>query len=262
MNPDLEAIWHDFHERFLPAAAAYLVPQVRPKYIVTIDENVYLYDIPLDEYQRLGRPDLAVIRGEGTSMCTAGPGVLEAPAQGLLPNQDDESLSYLNIVDRESREVVTVIELLSPANKRPGENRAQDLAKRSAVRRGGAHLVEIDLLRGGPPMPAEGRPECIYAVLVSRVDRRRWADFWPFGLRDPLPTIPVPLLPGDIDARLDLRAILDRVYDESGYEDYIYRREPDPPFTGDDAAWARAFLPSTTDRQTMSEIAMTVTEGS
>jgi len=33
MNPYLETIWHDFHERFLPAAAAYLVPQVRPKYI-------------------------------------------------------------------------------------------------------------------------------------------------------------------------------------------------------------------------------------
>ena len=46
MNPYLEGIWHDFHERFLPAAAAYLVPQVRPKYIVTIDENVYLHDIP------------------------------------------------------------------------------------------------------------------------------------------------------------------------------------------------------------------------
>jgi hypothetical protein len=249
MNPYLEAIWHDFHERFLPAAAAYLVPQVPPKYIVTIDENVYLHDIPLDELQRLGRPDLAVmIRDEESSMRTAGPGVLEAPAQVLLPEQDDDSLSYLNIVDRESREVVTVIELLSPANKRPGEQRAQYLAKHSAVRRGGAHLVEIDLLRGGPPMPAEGRPACTYAVLVSRVDRRPRADFWPFGLRDPLPTIPVPLRQGDTDARLDLRAILDRVYDESGYEDYIYRREPNPPLTGIDAAWARAFLPPTADR--------------
>jgi uncharacterized protein DUF4058 len=36
MNPYLEAIWHDFHERFLPAAAAYLVPQIRPKYFVSI----------------------------------------------------------------------------------------------------------------------------------------------------------------------------------------------------------------------------------
>ena len=47
MNPYLEqeVIWHDFHERFLPAAATYLVPQVRPKYIVLIDENIYVHDI-------------------------------------------------------------------------------------------------------------------------------------------------------------------------------------------------------------------------
>jgi hypothetical protein len=198
MNPYLEAIWHDFHERFLPAAAAYLVPQVRPKYIVLIEETVYLH----------------------------------------------ESLSYLNVLDRESREVVTVVELLSPTNKRPGEHRAQYLAKRSAVRQSEAHLVEIDLLRGGLAMPAEERPGCTYSVLVSRAGRRPHADFRPFGLRDPLPTVPVPLRTEDGDARLDVRAILDRVYDESGYEDFIYKNEPDPPLTSDDAAWARSYLPS------------------
>jgi len=245
MNPYLEAIWHDFHERFLPAAAAFLVPQVRPRYIVLIDETVYLHDIPQDDLRLIGRPDVSVVRGEGaTTRAAAAAGVLEAPAQVLLPEQDVESLSYLSILDRESREVVTVIELLSPTNKRPGEHRAQYLAKRSAVRQSDAHLVEIDLLRCGQMMPAKGRPACTYSVLVSRADHRPQADFWPFGLRDPLPIVPVPLRIGDGDARLDLRAILDRVYDESGYEDYLYRREPDPPLTGDAAAWARSFLPA------------------
>src|SRR5262249_20551046 len=170
MNPFLEAIWHDFHERFLPAAAAYLVPQIRPKYFVSIDENVYVHDIPQADRSPLGRPDLAVIRGGADEERNSGVGLLEAPAQVLLPEQDVESLSYLKILDRESRDVVTVIELLSPTNKRPGEHRAQYLAKRSAVRHSNAHLVEIDLLRGGPPMPAEGRPACTYAVLVSRVE--------------------------------------------------------------------------------------------
>ena len=244
MNPYFEAIWHDFHEKFIPAAAAYLVPQVRPRYIVLIDEHVYLHDIPQEELRMIGRPDLSVVRGEGAATRAAAAGVLEAPAQVLLPEQDVESLSYLNVLDRDSREVVAVVELLSPTNKRPGEHRAQYLAERSAVRQSEAHLVEIDLLRGGQPMPAEGRPECTYSVLVSRADRRPQADFWPFGLRDPLPTVPVPLRPGDGNARLDLRAILDRVYDESGYEDFIYQRDPDPPLTGDDDAWALSFLPS------------------
>ena len=201
MDPYLEQepIWHDFHERFLPAAATHLVPQIRPKYIALIHENAYKNDV--------------------------------------------ESLSYLKILDRRSREVITIVELLSPANKRPGENRSQYLAKRSGVLHGPAHLVEIDLLRGGEPMPAEDRPACTYSVLVSRADRRPRADFWPFGLRDALPTIPVPLRGEDEDARLDLRAILDRIHDDAGYEDFLYEHEPTPPLTDDDAAWVRSFLP-------------------
>ncbi len=39
-----------------------------------------------------------------------------------------------------------------------------------------------------------------------------------------------------------LRAILDRVYDESGYPFYLYQRETDPPLAGDDAASARTLL--------------------
>jgi hypothetical protein len=243
MNPYLEAIWHDFHERFLPAAAAYLVPQIRPRYFVSIDENVYLHDIPATERSARGRPDLAVIRGGADQERSSGVSLLQAPTQVILPEQDVESLSYLKIVDRNTRDVVTVIELLSPTNKRPGEHRAQYLAKRSAIRHSHAHLVEIDLLRGGPPMPAEGRPACTYAVLVSRVEQRPRADFWPFGLRDPLPTILVPLHEGDDAARLDLGAIINRVYDESACEDYIYETDPDPPLIGDDADWARAFVP-------------------
>jgi len=242
MNPYLEAIWHDFRKRFLPAAAAYLVPQIRPKYIVSIDENVYLHDIPPDERRLLGRPDLSVIRGEGAPTRSGGVGVLGAPAHALLPAQDAESLSYLKILDREGRDLVAVIELLSPTNKRARNHRAQYLSKRSHLLQGPAHLVEIDLLRAGEPTPADDRPPCMYSVLVSRADSRPEADFWPFGLRDPLPTIPVPLRVGDPDARLDLRAVLDRIYDESGYDDYLYSHEPDPPLAQDDAAWARTCL--------------------
>jgi hypothetical protein len=154
-----------------------------------------------------------------------------------------KSLSYLKILDREGRDLVAVVELLSPTNKRADDHRAQYLSKRSDVLQGPAHLVEIDLLRGGAPMPADNRPACTFSVLVSRADQRPKADFWPFGLRDPLPTIPVPLRLGDPDARLDLRAVLDRIYDESGYEDFLYLREPDPPLADQDAAWARTFLP-------------------
>jgi hypothetical protein len=65
--------------------------------------------------------------------------------------------------------------------------------------------VEIDLLRGGRPMPLENRPKCDYSVLVNRAEARPWAGFWPIDLRPRLPIIPIPLLPGDRDARIDLQ---------------------------------------------------------
>jgi hypothetical protein len=63
-------------------------------------------------------------------------------------------------------------------------------------------------------------------------------------LRQRLPVIPIPLLPGDPDAKIDLQEILDTVYDATGYEDFIYASRPDPPLSLRDAAWARTFLPS------------------
>jgi hypothetical protein len=244
MDPYLEqdVVWHDFHEKFIPAAAAYLSAQVLPRYIVLIDENVYLHDLSTEEARLAGRPDLSLAPLSGTGSEEAAVGVLEAPAQVLIPQQDIERESFLVIRDRLGRELVTAVELLSPTNKRPGENREQYLAKRSNLLKSPAHLVEIDLLRGGPPMPAWNRPDCDYSIFVSRSERRPWVGFWPVGLRAPLPTVRVPLRAGDEDARLDLRAILDRVYDESGYQFYLYEREPDPPLAGDDAAWARALI--------------------
>ena len=42
MNPYLEQedVWHDFHERFIPLAATLLGGQLRPRYIVKIDEHI------------------------------------------------------------------------------------------------------------------------------------------------------------------------------------------------------------------------------
>jgi len=67
----------------------------------------------------------------------------------------------------------------------------------------------------------------------------------PIGLRDPLPTIPVPLLAPDPEIRLDLKAILERTYDASGFVKYIYETDPEPRLSPADATWARSLLPTT-----------------
>src|SRR5271165_5590193 len=172
---------------------------------------------------------------------------LLAPQVGpkyIVQLEDVEEVRDLEVRDRLGRELVTVIELLSPSNKRAGEDREAYLAKRRELLRSPAHLVEIDLLRGWTPMPQEGRPACDYSVMVSRAEKRRAADFWPIRLRDRLPVIPIPLRLPDAAARVDLQEALHHAYDGPGYEYFIYRGEPEPSLPPNDAAWARQFVPA------------------
>src|SRR5271165_6036506 len=175
MNPYFEqaAHWLDFHTEFLSAVRRLLAPQVAPKYIVQLEEHIYIHDLPPEPRQRLGTADLSVAKSGGGGHAAWTVELIEAPAKVMLPEQTVEKVPYLEVRDRQGRELVTVIELLSPSNKRPGNDREAYLAKRRELLRSPAHLVEIDLLRGWPPMPQEGRPACDYSVLVSRAEKRR-----------------------------------------------------------------------------------------
>jgi hypothetical protein len=250
MNPYLEQedVWHDFHERFIPLVATLLGGQLRPRYIVKIDEHIFVHELTAESRRLIGRADVSVghVYSEGAHnpVTETATGLLEAPARVRLPAMDRERLSFVEIRDRRDRELVAVLELLSPANKYLGPDREQYLANRMEILNGPAHLVEIDLLRGGPPLPADDRPECAYSVLVSRVEDCLDAAFWPIALREQLRVIPVPVRAPDSDARLDLQAVLDRIYDDAGYGDYIYGGMPRPCREGNDADWAHQFLPA------------------
>lgn len=67
--------------------------------------------------------------------------------------------------------------------------------------------------------------------------------FWPIGLREPLPRIPVPLSVPDGPVWLDLRAVLDRAYDAAEYGKYIYQETPEPALSLEDKTWAQQFIP-------------------
>jgi hypothetical protein len=245
MNPYFEQTdhWLDFHTEFLSALRRLLAPQVGPKYIVQLEEHIYIHDLPPAPRQRLGTADVSLVQPGTGELTQTALGLLDAPAEILLPEQDVEEVPFLEVRDRHGRELITVIELLSPSNKRAGDDREQYLAKRRELLRSPAHLVEIDLLRGWNPMPQEGRPPCDYSVMVSRAEKRRAADFWPVMLRGRLPVIPVPLRPPDEAARVDLQEALHRAYDGPGYEHYIYSGDPEPALSPKDAVWARQFTP-------------------
>jgi len=153
-----------------------------------------------------------------------------------------ERQRYLEIRDRRNRELMAVVELLSPVNKKSGPDRAQYLTKRSEILASPAHLVEIDLLRCGLAMPDHDRPSSTYGVMVSRSEERPAADFWPIELRQPLPTIPVPLRPANSYASLELQELLHQVYDRGTYVEEIYEQEAEPPLDPADLDWAEHLL--------------------
>lgn len=249
MNPYLEQedAWHDFHERFIPLVASTLGSQLRPKYIVKIDEHIFVHELAAETRRSIGRVEISLGRNSQEAAfepaSAAVTALLEAPARVRLPAVDHERLSFVEILDRRNRDLVTVVELLSLSNKQPGPDREQYVAKRMELLSGPVHLVEIDLLCGGFPWHAAGRPGCSYSVLVSRVERRLDADFWPIMLRERLPVIPIPVRAPDSDAQLDLPAVLHQVYHDAGYDDYIYDGAPKPRLTDEEADWVRQFLP-------------------
>jgi hypothetical protein len=195
-----------------------------------------------DERIFFGRPDVTIKHQGGVATATATRSI-KAPAFGhIQPGVDTIHEPFIEIRDRETREVITVIELLSPTNKTPGSDREQYIGKRKAILSSNTHLIEIDLLRGGQRMPVEDLPASDYVVMVSRSYDRPRVELWPFSLRDPLPLIPVPLRLGRTDATLDLGPLLGDQWDAAGYEDYVYRTSPQPPLTATDAEWASGLV--------------------
>ncbi|MBI4770907.1 MAG: DUF4058 family protein, partial [Chloroflexi bacterium] len=164
-----------------------------------------------------------------------------APVESVVAYELPLRLITVEVRRTSTLELVTAIEMLSPVHKRAGhEAYLEYRRKRRELLRSAAHLMEIDLLRGGRRPPLERPvPPAPYYVVLSRADRRPQVEVWPIQLADPLPVLPVPLLEPDPDVPLDLGAAVVAVYDRAGYADLIdYRPPPPPPCLSDaEALW-------------------------
>jgi len=95
----------------------------------------------------------------------------------------------------------------------------------------------------------EARHDVHDCILVSRAGDRPRAGIWPLALRDPLrdplPSVPIPIEPAVPEAELPLQDGLHRIYDQAQYRKYIYDHELRPPLPAADAEWARALREAT-----------------
>jgi hypothetical protein len=163
-----------------------------------------------------------------------------ASAPLILPASFPEPIPHVSVEIRDvaGRRLVTYIEVLAPTNKR-GPGREEYAGKRFQILSGDAHLVEIDLLRVGARFPTAQPPPAVpYFVFVSRAERRHEVGVWPIALEQALPTVQIPLLPGDPAVPLDLQQALSVVYDIIGYDELVdYTQPPPGPLSPAESAW-------------------------
>jgi hypothetical protein len=247
MDPYLEdpAFWSGFHTRFIVAIGAALTSYLPDGYYADVEQHVWVEEEDADDRQPFGYPD-AYVAETGVTAVAAKPSRVTKPTNEVMMAKlaKKKAHKFLKVVDQPGNRLVSVIEVLSPSNKKPGEDRDSYLFKRDEYLATGTNLVEIDLLLDGERVPVgRPRPQADYYALVSRANRYPRASLWAFTVRDPMPVLPIPLKPKHGEIALDLRACLNRAYADAGYENRIdYASPPSVGLRKPDADWAVELL--------------------
>jgi hypothetical protein len=247
VDPFLEAqgYWEEFHWKSINYVQESLAERVPDDYEVRIGERLSLvYEPDLGPHRKI-LPDVSVLhapRAPRPGAASSGTATLE-PVLLTLPRYQLEEVSEQRIEIRRfpDRQLVTAIELLSPSNKQPPGARLY-YDKRLDLIHQQVHLVEVDLLIGGARLPMEDDlPDGHYYAFISRAERRVLSETYAWTIRDPLPSLPIPLKEPDADISLDLAAVFARVYQGARYERSIdYTAPLDLPLSQEDRAWAEA----------------------
>lgn len=246
MNPYLESRWGDVHTSLVTYARDALQDALPRSLRARSEERVFLEE----EGAKLRSfyPDVALVaeypRPDWLGGGAASAVLTEEVAEPIRLRSDHKRKErFIEIIDAETGgRVVTVIEFLSPTNKRPGPGRKLYQSKQNDCEEADINLVEIDLLRTGTPttlahqrMRKAGH-EATYHVSVLRGG---WElECYPIPLRERLPTIRIPLRPADPDITLPLQTLIDLAYSRGRHDDIDYTRPLDPPLAPADAAWA------------------------
>jgi hypothetical protein len=205
MDPYLEdsTLWPSFHHQLVNCLYQILIPGLVDRYRVRPGERCY------------------------------------APEHPNFSSQVHEE--YLEIRQRSDGQLITLIDLVSPANKITTVGRKAYLDKRAEARQSNSNLVEIDVVLQGQPLldySRDGLPYWDYAVTVTRSTQPERYEIYTATLRKRLPRFRLPLAADDRDSVLDLHAAAARAYEQGNFAARIdYRHEPPIRLHDDDRKW-------------------------
>jgi hypothetical protein len=246
MDPYLEhpGWWPDFHARFITFCCDALNERLPERYDARIDTQAQLVDLSAEEV-RLMEPDVYVAGRRARSSVRPRQSSRAKSAATLdrvtlrAPRYKEVRDRWIRVMYRPEERVVMVIEILSPTNK-TGTGFEQYQLKRDRLLDQNVHLVEVNLLvRGHRPEIVSDWPPGDYYALIARAEERPKAGIKSWSVRDPLPTIPIPLRAPDPDVTLDLAQVFTTIYDRGRYARVIdYAVPPAAPLNRDDLAWA------------------------
>src|ERR1051325_1795760 len=115
--------------------------------------------------------------------------------------------SFMEVRQRSDGRLITLIEVVSPANKLTSDGRRIYLERKAEVRRMNANVVEIDLVLQGQPLMTVARevePAWDYVIAVTRWTHPDRPEHLAAALSKRLPRFRVPLASDDRDTVLDL----------------------------------------------------------
>ncbi len=243
MDPYLESHWSGLHTHLVSLATSELNRALPENLVAQAEERLSIESF--DGSARSIAPDVMVYQPGGCDLTEGGVAV-SAPYK-LIIDVEPTTERFIRIIRADNGQLITVIEFISPANK-SSSGLEQYLQKRDELLSGGVHVVEIDLVRRGNwrqllrPHACPAEAVAPYRVTI-RVGGRRTAYLYPIPLAQALPSISIPLRPGDKEVKLELQPLLERAYDMGAYGRTLdYTQPPDPPLEPEDATWVASLL--------------------
>jgi hypothetical protein len=155
--------------------------------------------------------------------------------------REEHKEAFIEVRQRSDGRLITLLEVVSPANKITTEGRKCYLERRDEVKKMNANVVEVDLVLQGPTLidyARDAAPTWDYAVVVTRWTHPDRYEIYSATLPKRLPRFRVPLASDDRDTVLDLQSAVARAFDQGDFAKHIdYSRDPATRLSDENRKW-------------------------